>query len=113
MSEMSCDVRNDVVDVRSSSVDAPRLTTQFEPSGSAPNTFGYRAVLVRSVPRGEVTLRYSGSIWKNRMRDGNTPIDAGFTGESGSASAIAPPVPCARELNLPAEYPKPWTLKWD
>ena len=31
-------------------------------------------MVVRSVPEFVVTLRYSGSIWKNRIRDVNAPI---------------------------------------
>src|SRR6185437_991292 len=41
-----CVVGKDVVEVRSRSDDDPRLMTQRDPSGSAPNTTGKRVVLV-------------------------------------------------------------------
>src|SRR5690348_16546549 len=53
---------NDVVDVRSSRVEAPRLKTHVRPIGMAPKTFGYRTVVVASFPPGDLTVRNSGSI---------------------------------------------------
>src|SRR5512146_2490241 len=54
-------VVNDVVDVRSSNVDAERLATQPRPIGIAPKTTGQRAVVVCSVPAEHVALRESGA----------------------------------------------------
>ena len=104
---------NDVVDVRSRSDEAERLTTTLLPTGMAPKTTGYRAVVVRSVPDGVDTLRYSGSIWKYRMRVEKLPIVAGLIGLNGSISPIAPPVPWARVLNWPLGKPNPCPLRFD
>ena len=57
--------------------------------------------MVRSVPFAVVTVRNSGSAWKNRMRDGKTPIVAGLIGLTGSISPTAPPVALGTRAELP------------
>src|SRR4029078_6733190 len=99
-----------VVEVRSRNVEEPRLSTHAF-SGIAPKTTGYRAVVVRSIPPDDDTERYSGSIWKLTRRVPIIASVAGFTGDNGSTSAIAPPVPHARGLSCPAGNPKPRVLR--
>jgi hypothetical protein len=84
-----------------------------EEIGIAPNTSGYRAVVVCSVPATLFTLRNSGSICRNKIRDGSRPRLAGFTGVRGSISATAPPVPYVRALNWPVGKPNPCVLRFD
>ena len=64
---MAASESNVVVDVRSSSVDEERLMTRLPFTGAAPNTTGYRAIDVRSVP----LCRRDGSELRIRLKKEN------------------------------------------